>query len=732
LISQFTLESLSADWALVGNSLFYLLSLWSRLVASMPYLKGDSLSYLDDHVQRIVEKYVTSRLQTLHSSGVSYDEDDDAVFTEHLEAIPVILRLQYDKTCQFVCGLVDPMIQQYRTAIVDQRLASTSNPQLAMLERDVAWIVRVIGAAVGGRLSSSSSEEQELADGELSSRVFQLMISIVDSDNARTQAGAAPTRNNPTRVSLDEAIVEFSQAFRKAYIGEQAVATSKVYVRLSERLGIPDHTVVLDVVASKIAYNLRFYGMVDGEGVVAKSLALLQDFASGHSSSRLLGKLATVTTMLRNHGEAHFPFMKGPDSRMGRHRTTFYYTLSRILFAGLGGGEFDSERGFESFMTPLQERLTALAQVPSTEMFLQDPSVKSAVVGILRDLRGVVAATHLRKTYGLFFDWFYPAHSPVLLRICEVYSTAGVYDVTNPLLKFYAELVHNRPHRIIFDSSSPNGILLFRETSKVLYSYGSRSLTNFQAAQGAGRKIDLYPALYKGAGTALLIFSRALGGNYVNFGVFELYGDRAFAEAIAIAFQLALAIPLPDLIAYPKVAKAYYGLIEILCVNHSADVVNLDTPVFVHLVQTLQEGLQSLEVWMSTQCAQALDHLAEFRFRNQSKTTPKAQAMLRHIEQNQEMFPRCLATLFSMVLNEECQNQWSLSRPLLSLILTNEQAFYSIKRSYVESQQTPESRTFVETAFEKLMTDVQPNLESKNRDRFTQNVTHFRSAMKTV
>ena len=45
----------------------------------------------------------------------------------------------------------------------------------------------------------------------------------------------------------------------------------------------------------------------------------------------------------------------------------------------------------------------------------------------------------------------------------------------------------------------------------------------------------------------------ALGGNYVNFGVFELYGDRALADALDIALKMTLSIPLNDILAYRKV-----------------------------------------------------------------------------------------------------------------------------------------------------------------------------------
>lgn len=40
--------------------------------------------------------------------------------------------------------------------------------------------------------------------------------------------------------------------------------------------------------------------------------------------------------------------------------------------------------------------------------------------------------------------------------------------VAIPLLKFMTEFVHNKAQRLQFDCSSPNGILLFRETSKII------------------------------------------------------------------------------------------------------------------------------------------------------------------------------------------------------------------------------------------------------------------------
>lgn len=60
LVADLTVSSL-ASWQWASGSVYYLLGLWSRLVSSMPYLKGDSPSLLDTYVPRINQAYITSR-----------------------------------------------------------------------------------------------------------------------------------------------------------------------------------------------------------------------------------------------------------------------------------------------------------------------------------------------------------------------------------------------------------------------------------------------------------------------------------------------------------------------------------------------------------------------------------------------------------------------------------------------------------------------------------------------
>jgi len=310
---------------------------------------------------------------------------------------------------------------------------------------------------------------------------------------------------------------------------------------------------------------------------------------------------------------------------------------------------------------------------------------------------------------------------PVLHKVAEAWFDTP--EVTTPLLKFVAEFVLNKSGRLTFDCSSPNGILLFRETSQILVTYGSRIL---------GRPVakDAYAEKYKGMALCLIILQRALCGNYVNFGVFALYGDMALSNAFNIALKLALSLPLEEMLSFPKMAKAYFALLDVLCSNHPASVLELDTPVYTQLVVSMQEGLKSLDSGICNQSCSALDHLISAIYHQGRKDTAASRALQRHIAEHPDLFPRILEYLLRVILFEECANQWSISRPMLGLILTHQKYFQDLKTNILNSQPSYR-RERLGNVFNKLMEDVQDNLEQKNRDKFTTNLTMFRHEVKS-
>ena len=64
---------------------------------------------------------------------------------------------------------------------------------------------------------------------------------------------------------------------------------------------------------------------------------------------------------------------------------------------------------------------------------------------------------------------------------------------------------------------------------------------------------------------------------------------------------------------------------------------------------------------------------------------------------------------------------------MLSLMLASEASFTAYKEQLL-STQTQENQKQLNDAFSKLLQDVQPSLDTSNRDRFTQRLTSFRVA----
>uniref|UniRef100_A0A1D1Y733 Exportin-7 n=1 Tax=Anthurium amnicola TaxID=1678845 RepID=A0A1D1Y733_9ARAE len=704
LVAVFTTKSLQS-WQWASGGVYYLLGLWSRLVTSVPYLKGDTPSLLDESVPKIIEGFIKSRFDSVQAGFPDELSDNPLdnveVLQDHLESFPYLCRFQYQSSSLYVIKVMEPLLQTY-TEWARLQVAGDSS-KLCVVEGQLAWIVHVIAAILKIRQATGcGTESQDLIDAELAARVLQL-INVTDS-------GLHSQRYTEiSKQRLDRAIMTFFQHFRKSYVGDQAMLSSKqLYSRLSELLGLNDHLVLLNVIVGKIATNLKCYA--ENEQVIEHTLSLFFELASGYMTGKLLLKLDTVKFIIGHHTREHFPFLE--EYRCSRSRTSFYYTLGWLIFME------DSPVKFKAAMDPLLQVVISLESSPDSAF--RTDAVKCALIGLMRDLRGIAMATNSRRTYGLLFDWLYPSHMPLLLK--GVTHWTDTPEVTTPLLKFMAEFVFNKAQRLTFDSSSPNGILLFREVSKLMVAYGTRILSLPISA-------DIYSSRYKGIWISLTVLSKALAGNYVNFGVFELYGDRALADALDIALKMVLSIPLADILAFRKLMRAYFGFVEVLFNNHMVVILKLDQSTFMHIVGSLESGLKSLDAGVSSQCASAVDNLATYYFNHITlgDAPPSAAAvnMALHIAECPSLFPEILRTLFEIVLFEDCGNQWSLSRPMLSLILISEQIFNDLKAQILASQ-PQDQRQRLSVAFDKLMADVTRSLEAKNRDKFTQNLTIFR------
>merc|ERR1711871_1157154 len=330
---------------------------------------------------------------------------------EQLETIPILCRFKYTEIANQIIPLFDQVMGQYLEAI---EAADGDEAQFHVLEGQLAWLVYISGAIIGGRSASSAGEKADLFDGELIWRVLRLM-------EASDQRLGKQADDLAWKERLDSAVLGFFSSFRRVYIGVDALTQTKVYQPLTEKLGMKNH-------------------YVKSEDILRKSLELFQEIASSYTIGRTLLKLDIVEFILRNHSKQHFPFLE-VDSNMSL-RGLFYSTLSKLLFLD------DDADKFQAFMLPFDTVLRGFTCMQTIDEF-RSANCKMPLAGLFRDLRGILSSANNHRTYSMFFDWLYPTYIEMLYRT--------------------AELWFDKNRRLAFPPSSANGILLFKEVSKIMW-----------------------------------------------------------------------------------------------------------------------------------------------------------------------------------------------------------------------------------------------------------------------
>ncbi|KFW12707.1 Ran-binding protein 17, partial [Eurypyga helias] len=397
--------------------------------------------------------------------------------------------------------------------------------------------------------------------------------------------------------------------------------------------------------------NLKYRGRC--EPVISRTLQFLNDLSVGYpfhcvqhnilfenntvkinmSLLKKLVKIEAVKFMLQNHTSKHFPFLGISDNySLGdlRCRTVFYTALTRLLMVDLG----EDEDEFENFMLPLTVSFESLTHIFNSS-FEQEEA-------LARDLRGIAFALNTKTSYTMLFDWMYPAYIAVLQRAIELWYRDPA--CTTPVLKLMAEFMQNRSQRLNFDVSSPNGILLFREASKMICTYGNQILS-----LGTLSKDQVYPLKLKGISICYSALKSALCGNYVSFGVFKLYGDNHFDNVLQAFVKMLLSVSHSDLLVsnYSSWDQSYYPLLECLTQDHMSFITTLEPPILIYILTSISEGLTAVDTIVSSSCCASLDYVVTYLFKHLAKEGKKTlrcrdvsqdgQRLLHFMQQNPEV-----------------------------------------------------------------------------------------------
>ena len=340
---------------------------------------------------------------------------------------------RYGDVSAFLIQNFDFLLGQYSeiVTLAPQQLTQDVINNVKAVEGKLTWLMQIIAACIGTPGMSGVSvdlkknQTELLSDGNLCRLGFRL-VELIDTRMNSTQG------QSKCDVKLELAVLQFFKNFKKVYMNDHHSSTSSTYngsisvpgrsaahPLLRSALSAPidredqedkenvdiygaigqgvDVNFIMKVMIEKLCNNVKFWQSSDK--VLDETLEVFVDFVSNYHSSKTLLGLDTVNFMVTQHTGEFFPFL-GYDND-NKHRTTFYSALSRLVFSS----SEDLNNCFDQFIQPNLDILAQLTSLPD-DQFTQAPT-RCAIVGALRDLRGIAVSAYSRRTYALLFDALY-------------------------------------------------------------------------------------------------------------------------------------------------------------------------------------------------------------------------------------------------------------------------------------------------------------------------------------
>lgn len=232
----------------------------------------------------------------------------------------------------------------------------------------------------------------------------------------------------------------------------------------------------------------------------------------------------------------------------------------------------------------------------------------------------------------------------------------------------------------------------------------------------------------------LAVLTNVLFGTYVPFGVFKVYGDTCFTDSLAVAFALISSVDPAELKTYSKLQEQVFEFIEHVHKSSLPLVFTaLQPSAFLASVDSLCTGIRLDNIKSCLNCANSVQYLCEFVIKQMQKNTEEHQGILRVLAERPTVFTELLKSVLEVVMTEDTNYMWTLSKPLLGLIIVSEHQFEELKHYLINSiTQDPERVQSYLNAFDTLMKGISRGMDIKNKDRFTKNFSDFRQAINAL
>ncbi|OMJ88404.1 hypothetical protein SteCoe_9623 [Stentor coeruleus] len=626
------------------------------------------LSY-ESHVYNL--PIISAQIVSLFKSflGLTLANARSEIIIENIEGIREQVDMIADFSLYYYSDLMKEMHERYFEVL--ELYESTQNQEF---QAKLAWLIIIASAFVSLRDVKNYMNEGNM-DANMAHLIFQLITKIPEKE-----------------LSLHIAIIVFLTNFSKAYVNCPDCQIWTIFNPLNENL----EETSIQIISLIIEIIFKHLSDCNNKFLIKYSLELFEFLAKGYYSNILLVKVPLIQNFMINYSNYSLCLA---DSKI---RAQLFSNLAHLWISETVGRELDN------FLYPIGEMISMNISIKNPRFF----------EFLFRELQGICSAISGQKKFLEFFDWFIEKIE-VLMIVCQNFLLEEV--VMQSLLKFLVEVTDGKNARIKFPDSSGNGVLLFKKLSEVLVPYGNyladhaMEVTNFQ---GKVKRI-------------IGILKNLTSGGYVCFGVFEIYNDTCFIETLKMSFRLIDLLILTQITTYTKLIDNLYDYIEILSRNFSKLIFqHIPLPSISTLISYLKSGIKSSTIKHCISSANSTTYITEsiiILSKNPSTSRLQLQEFLSQISQT---ISELLEIIIEIIILEDSNFMWSLSKPLLGLIIINENNYENVVRYALNKvSNNPAYQDELGKSLTHLMDNVPRTLDCKSKETFGKNFSELRSVI---
>lgn len=429
-------------------------------------------------------------LQNVNDTNLNLENDGE--LKDHLEQIAGFSMLHYSDIMSELQGELTGLMGGFegQRGVQDQ----------------IGWILLISGSLVGLKEKRVSDSNANL-DSQLINLVFSLISKMPN--------------NLSNSIIFEASLLHFFQALTKSYFNSPN-DTSWFFYHKTENAQqqVSKETLgqVLAIIIEKVVFII---GNNVNRKLVTWALEVFEGLCKGYYSCKALLQLEIIQNLVLN-------YKSYPVSLNNlKERERIYSAIAALWVNG------DTPDSLDTILSPMT------LYIQST---IESQSISDSAY-LFRELKGICASLTKQSLYQEFFEWLNEDKFQFIFTILNSNPYKDSY--INSLFGFLIELTHNRNSRIKFDPACAYGIILFKTIGSVLISYGKILL---ETPLGD----EPYRAIYSKIKRMLKIMRNLLFGGYVNFGIFEIYGDTCFIDSLKITFSLIGKIPRNEILVSAK------------------------------------------------------------------------------------------------------------------------------------------------------------------------------------